>query len=577
MAAYVLDDIPQKYDRAFDRRELEDIIEELNIAHDNVVRIGGIFDAIDRDLDRHRRKIVEGTMEIVDDLVNKRRERLSDVLPMVVDAVYTHIGEDETRRDSRSASRDSDDYIDDQYRNNPLLNKGRDDRRDRDDRGRRDRDGRRDLDRGRYTNRDRGRDRGRRDDGYGSRTSSRSVGGGRNPDDNYGSRGGRARGRLVSGQDDKPREEVETPQETIAPVTGVITSDNVPSTIDVAPIYIIGEEQVEMVDGALEVKPYTGRSSVDYEKHRVDRLFKDVLGNHGLANSNGETLRAIKDAQTALTNTVSAYVNAKDDEGKDIQKINDKLFENDRSFLYEEPSALYGAKLDPLGLRNSILKVHGGNTNWTSHFSLILKAVQRVEVFGANGDTKHHLKALFDVDTMTEFVNALVALVTKIDGADWRFLHDTFTSELNRILVSELSIPTRVGSITSDWNALVDYISKSNAAAAPVLASTGVRRITENVSIFTNEETGEVSIDVKRAFIYLPVSTYDFDLGSATAAQGTGRIVPGTELYNLVNSAYNHKLEGLLTLVTLDGGMLEVAKDSTSLKEVRYYAYVINQ
>lgn len=554
----------------FSPRFDDDFREDVGYMADNINRIlaelarryGGALDDLDRYFGDHRNNFLELFEVIIATEVLERRQSLDDVLS---DAILASLAV--CAKTIRGGNRDSDDWINGELENNPFLREAARSSR-RDDRGR-------DRDRGsRYSSRRNTADyharrdkpkerRGNRDD---SRRSSRRSSSVEAP-----------RGRIAAITSPKPVEErserggYQERENSVAPRKvepvslksgDVVTSANftVMDKFSFGLAYVAGDEQVVYNGDTLEVEEFTGANDVDYEQHRIDRFYPDILGD---GNKTDLTAAALREAEKVKDQTIKRFVSNPQDPSVE-PKADPKLFQHAQSGSYEEPMRILTHIYHPVDLRNNILEDHGGTAAWFDKNALFVKAEQVVTLGDISNDTILGLKNLIATDRVLEMVGELIKLAGKIDPFVWRLLHDYITIGFNKRLVS-LDLNITMSSITADWAEFREWLKNTR----PELAETLNHKngITTGLSV---EETEEgTNLIINRNTLYLPIGSYDLDFASATAEQGFAVVTDQTKIFKFINQLMVDGLE-ILYVATLDGQVMAV-RDLSGVMGVRYY------
>ena len=554
----------------FSPRFDDDFREDVGYMADNINRIlselarryAGALDDLDRYFGEHRNNFLELFETIIATEVLERRQSLDNVLS---DAILASLAV--CAKTIRSGNRDSDDWINGELENNPFLREAarssrRDDRRDDRDRGSRYSSRRNTADY--HARRDKPKERrGNRDD---SRRSSRRTSNVEVP-----------RGRIAAITSPKPVEErservgYQERENSVAPRKteptslksgDVVTSANftVMDKFSFGLAYVAGDEQVVYNGDTLEVEDFTGANDVDYEQHRIDRFYPDILGD---GNKTDLTAAALREAEKVKDQTIKRFVSNPQD--PDVEPEADpKLFQHAQSGSYEEPMRILTHIYHPVDLRNNILEDHGGTVAWFDKNALFVKADQVVTLGEISNDTILGLKNLIATDRVLEMVGELIKLAGKIDPFVWRLIHDYITIGFNKRLVS-LDLNITMSSITADWTEFREWLKNTR----PELAETLNHKngITTGLSV---EETEEgTNLIINRNTLYLPIGSYDLDFASATAEQGFAVVNEQTKIFKFINQLMVDGLE-ILYIATLDGQVMAV-RDLSGVMGVRYY------
>ena len=551
----------------FSPRFDDDFREDVGYMADNINRIlselarryAGALDDLDRYFGEHRNNFLELFETIIATEVLERRQSLDNVLS---DAILASLAV--CAKTIRSGNRDSDDWINGELENNPFLREAaRSSRRD-------DRD--RDRDHGsRYSSRRNTADyharrdkpkerRGNRDD---SRRSSRRTSNVEVP-----------RGRIAAITSPKPVEERAVYQERENTVTprkveqtslksgDVVTSANftVMDKFSFGLAYVAGVEQVVYNGDTLEVEEFTGANDVDYEQHRIDRFYPDILGD---GNKTDLTTIALREAEKVKDQTIKRFVSNPQD--PDVEPEADpKLFQHAQSGSYEEPMRILTHIYHPVDLRNNILEDHGGTAAWFDKNSLFVKADQVVTLGEISNDTILGLRNLIATDRVLEMVGELIKLAGKVDPFVWRLLHDYITIGFNKRLVS-LDLNITMSSITADWTEFREWLKNTR----PELAETLNHKNGITAGLSVEEEEDGTNLIISRNTLYLPIGSYDLDFASATAEQGFAVVNDQTKIFKFINQLMADGIE-ILYVTTLDGQVMAV-RDLSGVMGVRYY------
>ena len=523
-------------------RDAEDLARGLDRTLDGLARdVRGQFDEMAADISRYRGHIVEMAQNTYADLANDRNTR-GDKIAITVDATLAVIaaGEENLRRRS---TRESEDWIEQCFRENPVLIQATQQHQQSryDDRQ---------LARRSYSGNN-NRDRNYGNNSGGSRYQQQSNNGGGNQGNNNGPR---YRGRLQT-QQDEPMEQQYQQQEkqTYQPEPSVadgsvITSNNVKDVIYKGqPVaYIIGKEQVVIKDGKLIIVPYDGRNAMDYEKHRIDRFYVDVMPTG--ATELELTRIALAEATKVKDNKIASFINEGGETPSD--ELLEKAFKAATSSEYSDVINLSGTTFDPIGVRDGIIETHKTNFEWFADHALLCTLNQSMFIDDCSNDTAIRIKELIKSENITETVKLLIKLAGMFDTAVWRKLHDIITCLFNMRLLSIGSV-YNVDSITAYWSELVEAIKENEP---PVESNLSVPY--KMLSVLDWDEENK-AIVVKRKTMFLPINSFDLDIGVLDKESPVHHIPSGSMLYNALVNALDH--DHLVTMVTLDGVALNVA------------------
>ncbi len=536
-------------------------------------RYGGALDDVHRYFDEHRNNFLRLFETIVGTEVINNRARIDDVLK---DAILAGLAV--CASTSRSGNRDSDEFIAGEFDNNPFLRdlqrSSRHDERGRDrDRGGSRYSGRRNtVDY--HTRRDRpsaGREETRRNTRRRSSTVETPRGRiaavtkpkAQETNTNNASRYERAeRKERVGNREVREVQPIPTPEVIDIKVGSVITSENFNKVekICYGLAYVAGDEQVVYNGETLEVENFVGNNEVDYEQHRIDRFYPDILGD---GNKTNLTEIALREAEKVKDQTIKRFVN--DPTNPEASAIADpKLFQHAVSGSYEEPMRIHTHTYHPIDLRNIILEDHGGTTDWFDKHALFVKAEQMIDLGNVSNDAIEQLRHITTTDKVLDMVGELIKVAGKIDPFVWRLLHDYITTGFNKRLIS-LDLNVVVTSITADWTGFRDWLKDNR----PELAETLNHKngITSGLSVESGEE-GNFLV-VSRNTLYLPIGSYDLDFASATANQGFAVVNEETKIFKFINQLMANNLD-ILYISTLDGQVMAV-RDLSGVMGVRYF------
>lgn len=536
---------PRDFSESFEnnyRNDIEHISRTVSDIVTGVGReVGGVFEELSRSFETHRPKFLELFDKFFDDQVYRQRVRIDDAIPAATYAVMV-VFADKVLDNQRNGNKNSDDFIDRERRDNPILRGidggGRDSR---------------DIARQSYDSRDNNRSQSGR---YPTQTRPRA-----NVSDRH------TRTGVVS--NDRPRYQgsmqtqvvEEQPMRQVQQVVeqtplvadeSIITSNNVSdvSHKGLNPCYIIGKEQVIIKEGKLLVVPYNGRNAVDYEQHRIDRYYASVLP---ASNAHTDLTRiALNSVKQAKDNAIIAFV--ANEEGKEATAIN-KLFDTISSGMYKQVLDTKSATFDPIDVRNTMLEMHGGSFEWFTDNALAVTVTQRLELRGVSNDVLIRIKTLLESAESYEVVKLLVLLVQHIDPAVWRTLHDYITVNFN-LKMASINLEQYLDSITADWSDLVALLTESAYIGLPMLAKS--EGMTEGMTLCLDDEIK--TIDILREVMYIPISSFDFDLG-IVGDQPIYQVPKGSIMYDMCSNLSHDGSR--LYVTTLDGVSFELFTYST--------------
>lgn len=560
MANVEINDFSENFDRDF-RDDVGYIADRSNDALDELDRnYGGQLTDLNRNFGAHRNNFLDLIENIIGNEVMQNRAHLDDIL---TDAIFAAIAV--CAKTIRRGNRDSEDWIANEFENNPFLrdverSSRRDSRRD---------EGRRSS---RYNNRRSAADYHSRRDRPTERRSERDEGR-RSKRRGGGSSTSVPRGRIASIT--KPR--VEEREEEVVEQTqsrperaqrpaklengSVILSTNLAQTgTAYGLLYVAGEEQVEYNGQSLEIAEFTGDSAVDYEQHRIDRFYPDILGD---GSKTDLTAVALREAEKVKDQTIKRFVSDPTDEN--AEKVSDtKLFQHAQSGSYDEVISYPAKQFSHVELREALIEEHTGTPDWFAKHALFVKVEQIISLDGISNDTYELLKYLVETDKVLETVGTLIKLSDKIDPVVWRLLHDYTTTGFNKRLVS-LDLDVRIDSISADWNAFRDWLKDNRPELAETLNMKN--GILNGMRVYESE--GNKFIGIRRDTIYIPIASYDLDFSAATASEGFAVLNDQTKIYNLVKPLMAENIP-VLYITTLDGQTMAV-RDISGVMGARFY------
>lgn len=568
MAYFEENDFPSAFFRDFGN-DADHIIDRMNrILEDLEDQYGDPFKLIVEQLDEFRPLFIENIIEVVAQEVFDNNKRLDNVLSDIIDAVIMQAGKAIMDKNQNIGSDRTYDFIKKQFDENPYLGRGN-------DRGRG-----RGGDRGRGRNSGRGNDRG---SDRGGRSGGRTSGGGRtggsrrydndnrreNNDRTSGggrTSGGRTGGSRMSGNKNSRRtNETETVQqnvqeEVVMDLTpgDVVTSQNLVKTNEaVAPIYLVGSEQVTFNGTTFEIEDYTGTSPVDYEKHRVDMLFTNIIGEVAVSSELEHTLNAIKRAEQAMDNTISRFV--KNPENAEEVNVNSKLFATTDSMRYKDKITYENVNFDPIQIRDELIEEHGGTFEWFRNNAFIIDVEQRIDFEDSNDTLLIVQRLLKSPNNYLDVVQALIQLSGFLEPSRWRYLHDQITFKLNGVLARYANLSVHADSITGDWTALSGLLQSLDAGRRSIVVSR-IAELTKGMDA-ARMQMGEKSLNVithNRTLVYIPVASYELGLASASREIGVCSVAQDTAIYKLLAKLYSQDNVADATFVTLDGDTFDV-------------------
>lgn len=542
MALFQPEDFSNNFHSDFHQNDVFMVIDRLNASIDQFRRDWGepfivISENIAENHNGLRHQLADKIAAILHEVVVKRRSYLDQNLNDVIDAVI--LSEAKIAMDSRNdlGGQQTYDWVNDQLRRNPFMQSS---------------GGRRDYN----DNRNNGNQRN-----YNERNSNNNAGNTRYAQ-NSGQQARRdstppGRGRLVSDKDrqstqqNEPREQRQDQPTPEIKNGEVVTSDNrILTGIDFAPVYIVGDEQTIYMDGKLEVTDYSGTNEVDYEKHRVDLFFPNIIGPTAMAATNSWTETAIRRAEQAMDLKISGFLN--DPANPDAPPVADtKLFQTVKSATYGTLQVTFGLELDPIDVRDAIIESHGSTTDWFRDNALIVNVDQVVE-FGKGNDALLNAQSVNKATNYLDVVKWLIGLSNFIDASRWKFIHDHITRNLNIIMLRHARLGVKVGSITGDWKELSTFLDGVDQSKRTLMQA-NFPKLRHNLDIIRDEQDGQNQLRVKHTLVFLPVTSYECELASASTKSGIVTVEKNSKIYNLVSRLYENDPYGDLSFVTLDG------------------------
>lgn len=564
MANIETNDFSEDFDRDF-RDDVTFIADRANDILDELDRkYGGQLEEINRNFSDFRNDFLTLLETMVGTEVLDRRGNLDDIIGDAVLAATAVCAK--TIR--RGGNRDADDWIEGEFENNPML---------------------RELSRSSRGGRDRGRDRGR-SSRYSERRSAADYHARRErPAQSRGNRdeGRRTSRRRPSSNQDVPRgriaaitkprkEEVveEVKQETTSPRSTrtvapkplqpgtVVISENFAQTdLAYGLLYVAGDEQTVYTGTTLEVEEFTGANEVDYQKHRIDLFYPDILGDQ---NKTDLTAVAIREAEKVRDQTIKAFI--KDPSKPDAELVSDpKLFQHAISGSYEETMKTYSKSFSHVDIRESLVEEHSGTFEWFTKHALFVRAEQIIKLDDMSNDVVIRLKKFIEQEKMLETVGGLIELSSYLDPMVWRLLHDYLTVGFNKRLIS-LDLPIILSSISADWNEFREWLKNNR----PELSETLNNKLGIINGLEVRQEEGQdPELVLRRDTLFIPVSSYDLDFAAATAKEGFAVLNEQSKIFKFVNELMANG-SPVLYITTLDGQTM-AARDISGVMGCRYF------
>lgn len=547
-------------------RDGEDLAHALNQCLDQVARdYGGPFAEMANRINSYRAPIVEMAQNTYAALQQSRQYDRNQILNITVDATIAVIaaGDNELQRyENRSAT----DWIDTCFRENPVLieatrnNGGSQSRYDDRQLARRDNGGQR------YN--------------QGNSNQRQNTGGVRYPSSSQGNNNQGHSNQRHSGQplyrgrlqqkEETPVQQTQSYTEQPAQVAtpsvsdgSVITTNNVNDTtfIGIKPTYIAGKEQVVIQEGKLLIVPYDGRNAVDYELHRIDRYYVDVMPSG--ATELELTRIALRAIEETKDNTIQSFVKEGEEPSEEALK---KAFEAATSATYPHIVKVEGVGFNPIDVRDSLIETHKTNFEWFNNNALVVPVEQYIPLLDVSNDNIIRLKELKQTKIANDVVRLLIKMVGMIDTAAWRKLHDIITANFNCKMV-RMGATYNLDSITAQWSDLVALLKEGDPQLSIMLSSS------DNMldGIYLGDGDRENNIKIQRQVIFAPVNSFDFDLCAVSKDDPIHLIPAGSMLYNAIAKAMAGTAgDCLITLVTLDGVSSTISSGVT-LSGVEYY------
>lgn len=550
MALIEVQDFPRQFVDNYPN-DAEWIADQASTILENICNgVGGIFNELARNFATHRNNFINIFCKAFDDEVYTKRIPMEDAMPVVVEAISTIMITKmyDIRRDGDNIVKE---FVDSQFANNPILqelNRG-----------------------GRSDNETVRRSSVQPRSGYGGQQQrypqrhqqpQRQGYNGGGQVQHQQQSGPRYKGVLnksteappVNQQQQQPQTPPEPPKPQVADGS-VITSNNVKclGLNVVKPAYIIGVEQIVIEDGKLNVHPYNGSGQVDYELHRIDRFYEDYLPNTGRAVE--LTRLAIKEVEKTRDNAIRTYIEAEGEE----PKPNPKLFNTTKSFQYDKEVVTYGNDFDPICVRQDLTDQHGGNFNWWNENALKVKCKHHLGLGVVSNDVIDRINIMLKETITFELVKQLVELVGYIDTAVWRKIHDFITTRFNIKMITS-GLTYNLDSITSQWSELTELLAKEHQGVVGTLANcTGML---DGLSAVTIDEEGveKTYFTLQQQVVYIPINTFDFELGVVTTEDPIHILPKGSMMFNMVSKVVD--TEPAL-IVTLDGCVIGVEPYTT--------------
>lgn len=560
MANLETNDFSESFDKDF-YNDLSYIADQVNLKLEDLDQDhGGQLEELNRNFSPHRNNFLDLLENIISNEVLRNRRSLDDIL---TDAILASAAV--CAGTIRRTTRESQDWVRGETENNPFLAEISRNSRDRRDSGRRtertssrySRTERNPVDY--HRRRDSGRTEARPARDSSRRTTRRTSAPVEVP-----------RGRIAAVTQPKREEVQETHQQRSSPPpvvqqvkTGeVILSTNLEQTgVSYGLLYVAGDEQVVYSGSGLEVAEFTGESEVDYNAHRIDLFFPDILGD---GNKTELTAIAIREAEKAKDQTIQRYImDPNAEEGAELL-ADPKLFKYASSGSYKEELRFPTRAFHPVEVRDTLVEEHTGDINWFAKHALFVKVEQAIGLSDMSNDNVLRLKGMINCEKVLDTVAALIELSDKLDPVVWRLLHDYITVGFNKRLVS-LDLNILVGSITADWEEFRVWLQ----ANRPELAETlNIKNgIMNGLSVETVENVNNLII--RRDTLFLPINSYDLDFASATASQGFAVLTDQSKIFKFVNDLMSGGIT-VLYLTTLDGQSLAV-RDISGVMGSRYF------
>lgn len=519
----------------------------------------------------------------VDQIMRGSNERISRVIDDVVSLCWWGLARAIMDKDNRVGDDRLYEIAERETEDNPIMREG--DRGSRRDRGR---DNRRD-DRGPRRNR-RERETGR----YGKRRQGQSrhrVSTGEQSRHNVGTGLGKRRSEREEVRDDRnyyerpkrdaseerkprtPRDEVKEEIEVNTTTLNdgdIVTCENNPLTNPAypTPVYVLAIEKTIIKEGKLTAVEYERGEKVDYEKHRVDKIYPEALMTEQQVQLQA-TLSSIREAQTALDSKISSFINNPE---TNEQEIDSKLLKHARSFTLEVVMDQVASSFDPIDIRDQILEQHGGDIKWLTRNAMIVNANHVINV-SRDKDINRFVDTLTKGNTYLEIANALIHLSHYIDPSRWLQLHNAFTAQLNYILVVDLGLEIVSDSITGDLKELVEFF-KTLDAQQQLVVKAGFENFGKKFEKVIDVEDEEmISIKHKHRCVYLPIPSSDLAIATAGNDLNVGRLDEGTKLFSLVSRFQQNPVDATDLFITIDGKMIELctpAVDTGLYFDVRF-------
>lgn len=561
MANIETNDFSKNFDDDF-YNDIPYIADRINEVLDDLARdFGGQLSELNRNFSNHRSGFMEILENIVGNEVIQRRRSLDDVL---VDAILA--GAAVCAKTIRRGTRESEDWVAAEFSGNPFLEDiERSSRRERPrSSGGSDRYGRSE----------------RRNAGdYHRRRSATTTTQRTERDDTRRNERRRVdvpRGRIAAITKPDAAEPVETTttqytrSEPVAKAPEmkagdvVISSNFAESGVGYGLLYIAGDEQVVFQDGSLEITEF-GASEVDYEQHRIDRFYPDILGGTGKTEL---TAIALREAEKVKDQTINRFVN--DPANPDNSVDDPKLFQYATSGSYTDVLQIPTKSFSPVDIRDSLVELHTGDLQWFAKHALFVKVEQVIDLTDVSNDCILRLKNLINGDKVLEIVSAIVQLSDKIDPVVWRILHDYITTGFNKRLVS-LDLNIIMSSITADWMEFRDWLQNNKPEFGETLNM--ANGITSGLHINDATETTPTQLIITRNTLFLPIHSYDLDFASATASEGFAVLTEQSKIFKFVNDLMNGGTQ-VLYVTTMDGKTMAF-RDISGVMGGRYFVTLL--
>lgn len=329
-----------------------------------------------------------------------------------------------------------------------------------------------------------------------------------------------------------------------------------------APIYTLYGTLAQYEEKRVILVDASGEREVDYEKHRVSRIYPELLE---YDNSNkvayDATMAAIKEAQKAMDNAIDSYIKPEVKPESDEQGLPEPIqLKESKSFIINELLTSRDSTMNPIEVRTVLEQDHGVTLSTLSNHAVVVRVDYELEL-SADRDVYLKLEKFLNARNYQELIRAFIDLNPFIDAVVWRKLHDILTDRINIVLLDIACLGLTLDSITADWAGLVKLLNEKEAKVTAAF-NAGFAFMTQGFAAVENDfelfPEGKHRIAIPSTNVYMPITTSDLELYSTQS--GYGSIPENSELYALVSSVNDASdgSERVIRLVTYDGSYIDV-------------------